>query len=172
MTNDSDDLVLRGPTIIDRLSRFDDQGHPWAPRELVDRAEADRILRRSVALEIERLLRMRRPLWSSAHERAELAESLATCGVPDVNSYGLSTPSGEARFLDEMEEAISLHEPRLRNVRVSRPVDEADAPPAFDGVLRFQIVGELARDGRKFGVEFQSQMEFRNGRVLVEGVAR
>lgn len=165
MSRTRQSLHDRGATILDRLSRFDSKGSPWQASRGLLASDASRIVRESVARDLQALLNMRRPAWSRPTGLSGLGRSIVTCGIPDVSAFGLGTPEGKKRFLDEVLETVQEHEPRL--------VDAAVVPVSllrseFDGVLRFVIEGRVAAEERPFEVEYASEIRSRDRSVQVE----
>src|SRR5262249_3336946 len=55
----------------------------------------------------------------SEKEYAELARSIVTYGLPDLASLDTSTVGKQEEIGRIIEKIVTLHEPRLRNVRAS-----------------------------------------------------
>lgn len=82
----------------------------------------------------------------------EVSASVFTFGVPDVVSLDADSPGDRRRLARAVEQAISIHEPRLRGVRV-RPADDELKPdepkpaqPASKGDPRFQVRLQIQAD--------------------------
>jgi type VI secretion system protein ImpF len=101
------------PSLKDRLLDPDSMGTRGLPgysvREIID----------SVREDLEELLNTRRPQRVLETEYPELAQSLLTYGMLDLASVDTSTPGKQEAIGPLMEKIIAVHEPRLRNVRVS-----------------------------------------------------
>ena len=99
------------PSLKDRLFDPDSMGTRGRPgytlRQIID----------SVRDDLEDLLNTRRSFSVPETKYAEVARSIVNYGVPDLISLGAATPSKQEEVAHIIEEIITLHEPRLRNVR-------------------------------------------------------
>src|SRR5262245_20334862 len=99
------------PSLKDRLFDPDSMGTRGRPgytlRQIID----------SVRDDLEELLNTRRSLQVQESQYAEVARSIVNYGLPDLISLGAATPSKQEEVAHIIEEIITLHEPRLRNVR-------------------------------------------------------
>jgi type VI secretion system protein ImpF len=99
------------PSLKDRLFDPDSMGTRGRPgytlRQIID----------SVRDDLEDLLNTRRSFSVPETKYAEVARSIVNYGIPDLISLGAATPSKQEEVAHIIEEIITLHEPRLRNVR-------------------------------------------------------
>jgi type VI secretion system protein ImpF len=99
------------PSLKDRLFDPDSMGTRGRPgytlRQIID----------SVRDDLEDLLNTRRSLLVQETQYTEVARSIANYGLPDLISLGAATPSKQEEVGHVIEQIITLHEPRLRNVR-------------------------------------------------------
>jgi type VI secretion system protein ImpF len=99
------------PSLKDRLFDPDSVGTRGRPgytlRQIID----------SVRDDLEELLNTRRSHQVQESQYAEVARSIVNYGLPDLISLGAATPAKQEEVAHVIEEIITLHEPRLRNVR-------------------------------------------------------
>ncbi len=117
----------------------------------------------SVREDLEDLLNTRRSHEVLEKHYAELAKSIATYGLPDLTSLDTST-SGKREAIGEIiERIITLHEPRLRNVR-------ANLVRSRDYELRalFHIDAEFRADPAP-KVSFETKVELVTGHATIQG---
>jgi type VI secretion system protein ImpF len=99
------------PSLKDRLFDPDSMGTRGRPgytlRQIID----------SVRDDLEDLLNTRRSFSVPETKYTEVARSIVNYGIPDLISLGAATPSKQEEVAHIIEEIITLHEPRLRNVR-------------------------------------------------------
>jgi type VI secretion system lysozyme-like protein len=100
-------------------------------------------LRRSVRVELERLLNTRSPL--RADELAERPRTTLEYGLPDLAHLYTRDPAAHAAAAAAVKEAVEAYEPRLRQVRAS-----VEPSPTDDGERRllaridaFLVAGEV-----------------------------
>src|SRR5689334_8835965 len=126
------------PSLFDRL--FDNRPlPPWENlgREREMRLQSKRFqdiqdLKRCVARDLELLLNTKRELQQDVPDDAvDLQRSLLTYGLPDFTAYSLGSKQERNRIARTMEMAISVHEPRLKRVRI-----DIDDPKPFERALR------------------------------------
>lgn len=112
-------------------------------------------LRASVSRDLEHLLNTRSEgarLISDAFP--ECRKSLLTFGIPDFSAYSLLSPQDRDRIRRQLEQAISLHEPRLSRVRIS-----LEAPAPLERALRFRVDALLALEQDREKVQFDAVLQ-------------
>jgi type VI secretion system protein ImpF len=101
------------PSLKDRLLDPDSMGTKEGPgyslRQIID----------SVREDLEELLNTRRSQRVLESQYPELARSIVTYGMVDFASIDTSTPGKQEAIGPIIEKIITLHEPRLRNVRAT-----------------------------------------------------
>jgi type VI secretion system protein ImpF len=99
------------PSIIDRLIDPESDGTNWrrgySIEQMVDAVRKD----------VEDLLNSHRASQEVPEELVEVRKSIVAYGLPDLVSYHSGGPGGARQIGEALEEAISLYEPRLSNVR-------------------------------------------------------
>lgn len=99
-------------------------------------------LRRFVLRDLQWLLNTRHTLQRELSGYPNLQHSVMAYGFVDITSIGKDSAVSRTRLLSQVEETLSLFEPRLSNLRVS-------VPTVADGLrhqLRFIISGALRAD--------------------------
>ena len=143
------------PSLIDRLLDPDSMGTKERPgyslRQIVD----------SVRDDLEELLNTRRSSQAPETQYAELARSIVTYGLPDLASLDGSTPGKQEELGKIIEKIITLHEPRLRNVRTTLIRSRA-----IDLRVRFHIDAELRVDPAP-AVAFETVVELTTGHASI-----
>lgn len=152
------------PSVLDRL--IDD-----APREPADSpdtlAETTRAFRAAVLRDVEWLLNTRRIAEPAPDAFPELQRSVYHFGLPDVTSLSADSDAARKRLLRQVEECISLFEPRLSGVRVTlTPADEGGRRH-----VRFLVEGLLRMDPNPERVVFDTILETSSGKFRVGGGA-
>lgn len=148
-------------SLLDRLT--DDT--PGITREAMpSHAESVRALRIAVRHDLEWLLNSRRDLVTIDEDMVEARRSLLRYGVPDVSSMSREGSDTLQRIVREVEECVTLFEPRLAQVRV-----RAHADPGVGGrpELRFTIEGMLRVDPAPERVVFDTVLETGRGEYLI-----
>jgi type VI secretion system protein ImpF len=108
-------------SVLDRLIDTEPDAATEPPRTW---AQSVRDQRRAVRRDFEWLLNTRRMITPAPEAFTELARSLYNFGLPDVTSLGANSTDAQNWLRRRVEEAISLFEPRLANVRATTvPVD-------------------------------------------------
>ncbi len=159
------------PSVLDRL--FDNRPlPPWesTSREREMRLQSKRFhdvqdLKRCVARDLELLLNTRREAQRDVPEQyAELKRSLLTYGLPDFTAYGLGSRMERNQIARAIEQAISIHESRLKRVRIS-----VDEPRGFERALRFRIDALLEVDAAREAVSFDGVLQLITQQYQVKG---
>ncbi len=149
-------------SVIDRLIDTD----PGNTQELpMTRAQSVRAIKASVRRDLEWLLNARRIAVEPPESLRELNKSLYMFGLPDLASFGLSSPKDRTRLLRMLQNTIRLFEPRLANVRIV-PLD-ADEPKRQS--LSFRIDGLLLMDPAPEHISFDTVLEIPRGEYLIKG---
>lgn len=122
------------------LDRLEQQSKPTDLRDIY-------AVREAISRDLENLLNTRSEgvrLIPDAFE--ECRKSSLTYGIPDFSSYSLLSVHDRDRIRRALEQAISLHEPRLTRVRIV-----LEPPRALERALRFRIdaLMELGPDREK-----------------------
>src|SRR5262245_38814988 len=102
-------------SIIDRLVDLNRDTQVEAP---MSRAESVRRLKASLRRDIEWLLNTRRTIVAIPEAYSQVKNSVLAFGMPDVTSMRVESQQDERRLLAALEQAISVFEPRLVDVRV------------------------------------------------------
>src|SRR5437773_186930 len=123
------------PSLKDRLLNPDSMGTRGRPGYTLHQ------IIESVRDDLEELLNTRRSHPVLENQYPELAHSVATYGLPDVTLLGANTPAKQEVIGQIIEKIITLHEPRLRNVRATLLKARA-----LELSVRFHIDAELCVD--------------------------
>jgi type VI secretion system lysozyme-like protein len=76
-------------------------------------------LRASVGRELMRLLNTRRPRLGDPTKEAEADRTILDYGIPDFSHMAADSDTDAHQLARTLEQAISIYEPRLREVRVT-----------------------------------------------------
>src|SRR5208283_3179807 len=106
------------------------------------RAQSVRQLKASLRRDLEWLLNTRRNPEAAPDSLAETSRSLYNYGLPDFSALSLHSPRDRGQLLVQLERAVAVFEPRLRDVRVSM----VEAPGSNSRTVHFQIEGLLQMD--------------------------
>jgi type VI secretion system protein ImpF len=98
-------------------------------------------LRSAVERDLENLLNTRCFPADIPLSFYEVRKSLLLYGLTDFSSRNVATPSMRGELRQEIERAIALFEPRLRNVKV-----RVESPPSGERRLMFKISALLQFD--------------------------
>ncbi|HTE46795.1 MAG TPA: type VI secretion system baseplate subunit TssE [Gemmatimonadaceae bacterium] len=149
------------PSILDRLTDNE-------PRVSADPhttyAESLREFKISVQRDLEWLLNTRRTPEPAGEEFAELQNSLFNYGVPDITSLSSDSPEARMQLMRDMEEVLTVFEPRLANVLVS--IVEAEGE-SHRRELRFMVEATLRLDPTPEQVMFDTVLHFSSGQIDV-----
>lgn len=132
-------------------------------------AQSVRELKRSVHRDLESLLNTRRTPDAATDSRPELKASLYNYGLPDISSMSRDAHDSRTRLLRLVEEAISLFEPRLANVRASLVEDQTGGANRRD--MHFVIHALLRMDPNPEPVLFDTTLDASSGEYQVSGDA-
>jgi type VI secretion system protein ImpF len=108
-------------------------------------------LRAVVERDLENLLNTKCFLTDMPESYQQLKRSLLVYGLSDYTSKNPGIPAVRSELRQEMERAINLFEPRLRNVTV-----KVGPPESGDRRLRFKISALLQVDEEKEPVSFDT----------------
>ena len=125
------------PSVLDRLIDPDSLGTAWRPGYGIEQVQE------SVRRDLEFLLNTQRSSSVIPPEYAEVRNSVLNYGVPDVTSIPRQGSQVREQIAHALEECISTHEPRLREVQAI-PLDDAEDPKQMR--VRFQITAKLHVD--------------------------
>ena len=130
-------------------------------------AQSVRELKRSVRRDLESLLNTRRTAKPATDALPELKASLYNYGLPDISSMSRDAHDSRTRLLRLVEDAISMYEPRLTNVRASLVEDPAAGATRRD--LHFVIHAVLRMDPNPDPVMFDTTLDASSGEYQVAG---
>lgn len=149
------------------LERLIDNDPKAAADSPVSRAQSVKVLKASVRRDLEWLLNTRRTPDPAPDSMKELSQSLFNYGLPDFSSFSVSSPRDRDYLLLELERALAIFEPRLKDVRVSL----VEAPVGYTRMLRFQIEGLLQMDPVAERISFDTLLQLNSGEYQVRGDA-
>ena len=132
-------------------------------------AQSVRDLKRSVRRDLEALLNTRRTAQAATDALPELKASLYNYGLPDISSMSRDAHDSRVKLLRLVEEAISMFEPRLTNVRAALVEDPAASATRRD--LHFVIHAVLRMDPNPEPVMFDTTLDASSGEYQVTGDA-
>lgn len=84
----------------------------------------------------------------------ECRKSSLTFGIPDFSSFSLLSPRDRDRIRRALENAISLHEPRLTRVRVV-----LESQRAYERALRFRVEALMNLGPAREKVQFDAVLQ-------------
>lgn len=135
-------------SIIDRLTEKplpEDSGRGMSLTEFRDLVSRD----------LEALLNTRSEAARILPEAfVECRKSSLTFGIPDFSSFSLLSPRDRDRIRRTLENAISLHEPRLTRVRVV-----LEAQRAYERALRFRVEALMNLGPEREKVQFDAVLQ-------------
>jgi len=135
-------------SIIDRLTEKplpEDSGRGMSLTEFRDLVSRD----------LEALLNTRSEAARILPEAfVECRKSSLTFGIPDFSSFSLLSPRDRDRIRRALENAISLHEPRLTRVRVV-----LEAQRAYERALRFRVEALMNLGPEREKVQFDAVLQ-------------
>lgn len=147
------------PFLLDRLIDYE----PELSREpiqhrltSIDQAKA------MVGRDLEKLLNTKGPVLMPLPSYREVTNSLYTYGISDFTSQSPKNSTVRQRLRQEIERAISLFEPRLKNVTV-----RLDTQSANERALRFKITGLLVVEPVTEPIVFDTLFDINRGEYLV-----
>lgn len=150
-------------SLLDRLTDHE----PRASAERAPtRAESVAALKRAVRRDLEWLLNTRRELAVVGEDCPEARRSFLRYGLPDVSSLPREGGDTAVRLARAVEEAITIFEPRLAQVRV---IAAADPGMATRAEVRFTIEAMLRLDPEPERVVFDTVLELAKGEYQLRG---
>ena len=151
------------PSLLDRLTDLD-------PRLSADAritfAESLRQFKDSVQRDLEWLLNTRCTPEEVPELFEEVQRSLYRYGLPDITSFSRDSRRSRQHLLQRIEEAITLFEPRLSDVRLRMVEQEGEQ---HRRELRFAVAATLHMDPTPEQVVFDTVLEFSSGEYQVAG---
>lgn len=148
-------------SLLDRLVDAGDDGAIGTVRQ---RALTFNQARTAVIRDLENLLNTRSFAYDLPDSCQELAKSVFVYGVSDHTSDNPGNPAVRIELRQELEKAIQLFEPRLRNITVR--VEEADRK---ERAFRFKITAMLVMDRESEPVSFNTYFDVNSGEYRVSG---
>ena len=149
-------------SVLDRLIDTSPDASTEPP---ITRAQSVRELRDAVRRDLEWLLNTRRTIEPAPEGWTELPRSLYHYGLPDVTSLSARSTSARDWLRRQIEEAITMFEPRLSRVRVK--VGTSEETGARE--LRFTIEALLLMDPSPEQVRFDTVLEVTSATFAVQG---
>lgn len=121
-------------------------------------------LKQSVSRDIEALLNTRRELLTDLPpEYQELQRSLLTYGLPDFTTRSLQNQADRKTIRREIEQSLSIFEPRLRGVKVT-----IEDPKKFEQALYFRIDALLRVEPNPEAVSFDAVLQLSTAKYEVK----
>ena len=130
-------------------------------------AQSVREVKRALRRDLEWLLNTRRIVELAPETCPELRRSLYHYGVPDITSSAAASTDARNWLRRQVEETISLFEPRLTNVRVT--VSDSDEPGRRE--VRFVVEAVLQMEPSAEQVVFDTVLEVSSATFAVKGGA-
>lgn len=156
------DEVELVPSILDRLID-NDLGAPYEP--IPKRFQSVSQLKGSVARDLEALLNTRQEVLEELPaEFVELRRALVMYGLPDFTSMNLLNHRDRNLIRWALEQAITVFEPRLTQVRVI-----LENPREIDRALRFRVEAVLHVEPASEPVTFDAVLHLNTQEYVVQG---
>lgn len=149
-------------SLLDRLIDLDPKTTTEVPPSW---AESVRQLKASLRHDLEWLLNTRRIPVPAPESFTELPRSLYHFGFPDITSLGRDSKDVRIKLMRQVEETITVFEPRLAGVKVSLAESGDDGKRQ----LRFLIEGLLRMEPNPEQVVFDTVLEISSGEYTVKG---
>lgn len=142
-------------TILDRLidTEPDKSGEP-----VQNRSMSYSQVRGAIERDLENLLNTRCFPEEIPAVFGELRKSLLMYGLPDFTSRNPSTPAVRTELRQEIERAITLFEPRLRNITV-----RVESPVRSEQRFMFKIAALLQIDNGSESISFDTYFDSNRG---------
>ena len=131
----------------------------------VSRSQSIRQMKVSIRRDLEWVLNTRRHPEPAGAALPLLARSLYNYGVPDFSILSLDAPKDRSRLTSDLQNAIEVFEPRLRDVRVSI----VQLPNQESRAVRFQIDAMLQVDPAPQHVSFDTTLQLATGEYQIRG---
>lgn len=156
------DLTVTLP-LLDRLI---DREPNLASDPSVTRAQSVRQLKAALRRDLEWLLNSRRNPDAAPDTMPELSKSLYNYGLPDFTRVSIHSPRDRHWLSREVENTISIFEPRLKDIRVNL----VEVPKGeFTRTLHFQIEGMLQMDPAPEMISFDTVLQLASGEYQIRG---
>ena len=138
------------PGLFDRLLGMPNRAPGAGPaRQAAQRLTIEE-LKDTVARDLEALLNMRSSIQEGALKAfPECSRSMVTYGLGDFADRCLSSPTDRAQICASIEDTISCHEPRLRNVRASLEV-QGDSVNRLNFSITAVLVASVSQEPVNF----------------------
>ena len=151
------------PSVLDRLT---DESPRTSADSRITYAESLRMFKAAVQRDLEWLLNTRRIVEAATEDFEELQKSVYNYGMPDITSLSRDSAASRKQLLRQVEETLTIFEPRLGNVRVSMIEVEGEA---LRRELRFVVEATLKLDPTPEQVMFDTVLHFSSGQIDVAG---
>ena len=149
-------------SVLDRLIDTDVDSSTEPPMTW---AQSVRELKRALRRDLEWLLNTRRIVVPAPEGFTELARSLYNYGLPDITSLAAESVSARDWLRRQVEETITLFEPRLSGVRVTVATTDVEGRRE----LRFTIDALLRMEPSPEQVVFDTVLEVTSSTFEVRG---
>jgi type VI secretion system protein ImpF len=149
-------------SVLDRLIDAEPDSSTEAP---LTWAQSVRELKRAVRRDLEWLLNTRRIVEPAPAGCTELPRSVYAYGMPDITSLAAQSISSRDWLRKQVEETITLFEPRLSRVRVKVAAPEPGGPRE----LRFTVEALLLMEPSPEQVVFDTVLEVTSASFEVRG---
>ena len=153
----NDDSAGLNPSLLDRLIDADSAGTAWRRGYGVEQMTA------AVLRDLEDLLNTRQSHQGLPADFVQLHRSVFAYGLPELTSLDSITSQQRKEIGRVIEAVITLHEPRLRDVRATL-LDEGEAK---DRTVRFRIDARLCLEPAP-DVAFDTVLELATGHYTVQ----
>jgi len=119
-------------------------------------------IKASVKRDLEKLLNTRRQILIVPVEYKEVNSSVFIYGLQDFTSKNPKSPSAKLKLRQDVEKAVLLFEPRLKNVNVNLEI-----PTEKERNLRFRITGVLVIEPVKEPVIFDTYYDVNRSEFVI-----
>jgi len=140
------------------LDRLTDRDPMSATEARMTRAQSVSEFKQSVRRDVEWLLNTRRIPEPAPDSLSELQDSHYDYGLPDITSLSADSPEVRMQLARRIEEAVTLFEPRLADVKIS----VTDAGEGGTRQLRFLLEGMLRMEPNPEQVAFDTILDTTN----------
>jgi len=140
------------------LDRLTDRDPMSATEARMTHAQSVSEFKQSVRRDVEWLLNTRRTPEPAPDPLSELQNSLYDYGLPDITSLSADSPEVRMQLARRIEQAITLFEPRLADVKIS----VTDTGEGGARQLRFLIEGMLRMEPNPEQVAFDTILDTTN----------
>jgi type VI secretion system protein ImpF len=147
-------------SVLDRLLDFEPEVSTEPP---ASRAKTLRQFKQAVKRDLEWLLNTRQVAGGVPEGLKEVSASVAAYGLPDFSAAGALDSSDQDSVRRAIEDAISVFEPRLRDVTVT-----VEPPRESERALRFRIDASLVVDPAPEPVTFDTTLQLVSGEYRIQ----